>query len=94
MRLTKQSVNFTPDKDGTWNDNEFAKYYQVVNGIPMPQTDLIYFKTNFETNDEGNLTREGFFQIYSLQTINGADETWKDLKQLGYNENLIKTEKK
>jgi hypothetical protein len=34
----------------------------------------------FEVTEEGNLTANGFMQMYHLQTQNDPDETWNDLK--------------
>jgi len=64
------------------------------------QTFIIFFLFNNSTKDEikqhfncspkGDLTQHGFIQLYSLQTSAEPEETWRDLKSLGYDEQLKK----
>lgn len=39
---------------------------------------------NFDNINETELTRQGFLDMYHLQTIGDEDETWADLKAHGY----------
>lgn len=41
-------------------------------------------ETFFEVTEGGNLTTNGFMQMYHLQTQNDPEETWKDLKTCKY----------
>jgi len=47
-------------------------------------------KQHFNCSPKGDLTQHGFIQLYSLQTSAEPEETWRDLKSLGYDEQLKK----
>ncbi|QRW26974.1 EF-hand 1, calcium-binding site protein [Rhizoctonia solani] len=46
-------------------------------------------KDTLDVDDQGNLTFNGFIQIYQLQTENDEEETWRDLSAHGFDRNLI-----
>ena len=51
-------------------------------------------KDNFNVDEKGQLTKDGFLQMYHMQTEGGSflesfkrvapEETWADLQKLGY----------
>ncbi|KAJ2557707.1 hypothetical protein EV175_001187 [Coemansia sp. RSA 1933] len=86
---------YDKDKDGALNDAELAAFANFTNGEPFTEEDLEDIRSNLKCRDDGSLIREGFLQMYSLQTNAGdEDETWKDLKKHGYNEQLELVNKK
>jgi hypothetical protein len=91
--LEEVFTRFDKDGDGGWTDDEFDQYHQFVNGTPINPMVIINFKHQYGTTADGNFSLEGFVTFYVDQTIDDADETWKDLGKLGYNENLERNEK-
>ncbi len=91
---------FDVDKDGTLNDKEIGAYFAATNDMDfsddeeeeMEQEVLQEIKDNFETDDNGNLTKRGFLEMYQLQTLSEPQETWRDLQKHGYNEHFVKQE--
>ncbi|KAJ1665476.1 hypothetical protein IW140_003200 [Coemansia sp. RSA 1813] len=80
---------YDKDKDGALNDAELKAFAVFTNGEPFTAVDLEDIRGNLKCTENGDLKREGFLQMYSLQTNAGDDdETWKDLKKHGYNEKL------
>ncbi|THG95256.1 hypothetical protein EW145_g7992 [Phellinidium pouzarii] len=49
-----------------------------TNGSPLPKEAKEELEL-LDVTDEGNLTFQGFLQIYQLQTENDEEETWRDL---------------
>ncbi|KAJ1734931.1 hypothetical protein LPJ72_002124 [Coemansia sp. Benny D160-2] len=80
---------FDKDKDGALNDAELQAFATATNGEPAT-SDLEDIRSNLMCTKDGKLRKEGFLQMYNLQTNAGdEDETWKDLKKHGYDENLV-----
>ncbi|KAI9501558.1 hypothetical protein GGI26_002082 [Coemansia sp. RSA 1358] len=80
---------YDKDEDGALNYEELQAFATFTNGEPFSENDLEDIRTNLECTNDGKLLREGFMQMYSLQTNAGdEDETWKDLKMHGYNAEL------
>ncbi|KAJ2864408.1 hypothetical protein GGI22_001730 [Coemansia erecta] len=80
---------YDKDKDGALNDAELTAFATFANGEPFTEADLEDIRDHLKCTKDGSLLREGFLQMYSLQTNAGdEDETWKDLKKHGYNEEL------
>jgi hypothetical protein len=55
--------------------------------------EVINFKREYGTTDSGAFSLDGFVTFYVEQTIDDAEETWKDLTKLGYNKKLERSEK-
>ncbi|CEL52413.1 hypothetical protein RSOLAG1IB_00954 [Rhizoctonia solani AG-1 IB] len=60
-----------------------------TNGTPFPEETKEEMRDTLDVNDQGNLTFNGFIQIYQLQTENDEEETWRDLSAHGFDRNLI-----
>ncbi|KAF8682166.1 hypothetical protein RHS04_02779 [Rhizoctonia solani] len=60
-----------------------------TNGAPFPDETKEEMKDTLDVDDQGNLTFNGFIQIYQLQTENDEEETWRDLSAHGFDRNLI-----
>ncbi|GAB5587900.1 NEDD8 activating enzyme [Umbelopsis nana] len=60
------------DNKGSWTTEELNEFATQTNGKPE-------IETFFEVTEEGNLTTNGFMQMYHLQTQNDP-ETWNDFK--------------
>ncbi|ORY06716.1 hypothetical protein K493DRAFT_203001 [Basidiobolus meristosporus CBS 931.73] len=85
---------FDEDKDGALNEKELEAFSSATNGEPFDEDTIEEIKDNFDINDDGHLTKKGFYQMYHLQTLSEPEETWKDLKKHGYNDQLELTEEK
>ncbi|CAE6503550.1 unnamed protein product [Rhizoctonia solani] len=59
-----------------------------TNGAPFPEETKEEMKDTLDVTDQGNLTFNGFIQIYQLQTENDEEETWRDLSAHGFDRNL------
>ncbi|KAK9894530.1 hypothetical protein P389DRAFT_173520 [Cystobasidium minutum MCA 4210] len=64
------------------------RFGRDTNGQPLPEDQLEEMRTFLDCDNDGNLLFKGFMQMYSLQTSSEEEETWKDLRTHGYNENL------
>ena len=71
-----------------WSLADTQRFAVATNGKPFGTEELVEIADNLEHNKEGQLTLQGFLDFYHLQTTSHPDETWKDLKKLGYNEKL------
>ncbi|KAG2172705.1 hypothetical protein INT43_000052 [Umbelopsis isabellina] len=103
VQLLDDEENFTPrfeqvleeifkrfDKGnkGSWTTEEINEFATQTNGKPFDKETLEEIETFFEVTEGGNLTTNGFMQMYHLQTQNDPEETWKDLKTYGYDDSL------
>lgn len=71
-----------------WTEAELDAFSTVTNGGALPQESKDEIREFLDTDEEGNLKFSGFCQMYHLQSDNDADETWKDLAQLGFDDSL------
>jgi Ca2+-binding EF-hand superfamily protein len=77
------------DKDSFLNDYELNEFAKMCNGGEgFDELAMEEIKDNFEVSEEGYLTENGFLAMYSLQTNASPEETWKDLKNHGYDDKL------
>ncbi|KAI7830900.1 hypothetical protein BX661DRAFT_90361 [Kickxella alabastrina] len=104
VELLQDDMEFTPkceaalgeifdrydkDRDGALNEQELQAFATFTNGEPFSTVDLNDIRSNLDCTDDGSLLKGGFIQLYSLQTNAGDDEeTWRDIKKHGYNDNL------
>jgi hypothetical protein len=70
-----------------FNNNYFHLLYTYTYIYSAREEIKVHFDCSATS---GNLTRHGFVQLYSLQTCAEPEETWRDLKKLGYNDKLEK----
>ncbi|KAJ3055159.1 hypothetical protein HK097_011313 [Rhizophlyctis rosea] len=74
---------FDLDKDGKLNNAELDAFAVASNGEPFDDASLNDLFANFD-NDKGKLTKDGFLDMFHLQTLSDEDETYKDLEKHGY----------
>ncbi|KAI9137450.1 hypothetical protein BKA69DRAFT_1128192 [Paraphysoderma sedebokerense] len=86
---------YDKDNDNEWSLQELQNYAIDMNGVEFDADTLSeiysFFTTSPNSSDPDgrpNLTKAGFLELYHLQSTNDEDETWKDLKKLGYAEDL------
>ncbi|KAJ2803303.1 hypothetical protein H4R21_002085 [Coemansia helicoidea] len=80
---------YDKDGDGALNDAEIQAFARDTNGSEFSRGELDEIRGHLECTDDGALCREGFLELYHLQTSAGdEDETWKDLKKHGYDDSL------
>lgn len=83
---------YDKDQDGAWNHTELNDFFKCVNNVDVDKNTEDFLRKNFAKNRKGWITKEGFLQLYLSQTAGGADETWKDLGQLGFDQLLNPTD--
>lgn len=71
-----------------WSLADTQRFAMATNGREFGTEELIEIADNLEHNSKGQLTLQGFLDFYHLQTTSHPDETWKDLKKLGYDDKL------
>ncbi len=79
---------FDIDQDGALNDRELDQFALACNGNPFSESDRQQIKEFFDINQQESLTEKGFLEMYHTQTSAEPKETWRDLRKLGYNNNL------
>jgi len=61
------------------------KFHDAVNGGPLSSDAMDFlFCGEWELDDKGNITQDGFISFYLNQTFTDPTETINDLKKLGY----------
>ncbi|KAJ1735020.1 hypothetical protein LPJ61_000773 [Coemansia biformis] len=104
VKLLTDDMDFTPeceralgeifdryDRDGddALNEAELQAFARFTNGSEFSTEELADIRTNLVCTDAGALLKEGFLQLYHLQTAVGDDdETWRDLRKHGYDDCL------
>ncbi|KAI9096156.1 hypothetical protein DFS34DRAFT_624178 [Phlyctochytrium arcticum] len=83
-------ARFDVDKDNSLSREELDNFAIAANGEKFDDATLEELKESFDVTKEGNLTLDGFIDMYHLQTLSDEDETWKDLKKFGYNDQIEK----
>ncbi|KAJ2358895.1 hypothetical protein IWW50_003081 [Coemansia erecta] len=82
---------YDEDKDGMLSDTELQAFAKFTNGSEFGTDELTDIHDYLKCDERGWLLKEGFLQMYSLQTASGdTDETWRDLKKHGYDDELQK----
>ncbi|KAI8070635.1 uncharacterized protein B0P05DRAFT_550510 [Gilbertella persicaria] len=80
--------NFDKDKDGKWNRKEIQDFATATNGRPFEDSVIEEIIDSFEVDEQNNLLFTGFYQMYYMQTVSEPEETLKDFKKHGYDDNL------
>jgi Ca2+-binding EF-hand superfamily protein len=80
---------FDIDRDGRFSLEELKSFALAANGTALSDDDVEQITGFFDCVD-GMLTKAGFSDMYHTQTSGDEPETWKDLKKLGYNDQLMK----
>lgn len=76
-------------------EDELDTFTKAVNeGKTMSKEEKDEVREYFDVDKDGNLTLTGFLEMYHLQSGGEADETWKDLHALGFNDQLKEKEEK
>jgi hypothetical protein len=64
------------------------EFFLTVNGAPTDNNAIQFLKKNFNCNSKGWITLQGFMELYLSQTAGGVEETFNDLKKLGFDSRL------
>ena len=87
--LTEIFQRFDAASDGVLDEAELQSYARACNaGSEFDEDELQQMRDFFDCDDSGNLTLEGFKQMYQTQSGGEPAETLKDLKSLGYGPTL------
>lgn len=80
---------FDADRDGALNKKELEAFAVASKtGENLSQDEIKQLGTFFDTNANGDLTHKGFEQMYLMQTASTPEDTWRDIKALGYEKTL------
>jgi len=90
VALKEIFTRFDKDKDGSLNDEELDDFSRICNGEPFEEDSKQEIKSFFDVDEDSNLTLQGFLDMYHSQTSSEPQETWKDLKKMGYDDQLQK----
>ncbi|KAJ3286271.1 hypothetical protein HK104_009119 [Borealophlyctis nickersoniae] len=80
-------ARFDKDKDGALNRAELDEFAIASNGEKFDEASVRELLEAFD-NQDGKLTKDGFLDMFHLQTLSEEEETRKDLLKHGYNEKL------
>lgn len=87
--LNQVFARFDVDGDGLLSMEELQAFAAACNGgARLSDDEIEQVQDYFNTDDNGNLTPNGFGQMMHMQTQVRAEDTWRDLKALGYDESL------
>jgi hypothetical protein len=80
---------FDVDRDGALSKAELEAFAVASKtGENLSQDEIKQLGTFFDTNESGDLTHKGFEQMYLMQTASTPEDTWRDIKALGYDKTL------
>ncbi|KAH7107541.1 hypothetical protein BKA62DRAFT_683700 [Auriculariales sp. MPI-PUGE-AT-0066] len=77
-----------PSPDSVMDGAALDVWARDTNGVPFSQESIDEMKEYLDVDEQGNLTYKGFLQIYTLQTENDEEETWRDLSSHGFDRSL------
>jgi len=86
--MTDSAQSLPKREELYWEENDLQSFALATNGRKFTKDELNEVRMNLEHDDKGRLTCQGFMCFYHLQTTSHPDETWKDLKKLGYDKEL------
>eukprot|EP00931_Biecheleriopsis_adriatica_P008368 TRINITY_DN10956_c0_g1_i2.p1 TRINITY_DN10956_c0_g1~~TRINITY_DN10956_c0_g1_i2.p1 ORF type:complete len:260 (+),score=80.50 TRINITY_DN10956_c0_g1_i2:25-780(+) len=86
---------FDSDGDRFLNEEELRIFSRTANedGREFDQDEFDQIKEHFDWKDGKGLTLRGWQQMFHTQTGGEEEETWKDLKHLGYDGQLNRVQK-
>ncbi|KAL9939727.1 hypothetical protein V8E36_001544 [Tilletia maclaganii] len=77
-----------PPAGAVLSDAALDRFAFETNGAPFGAESKAEILEFLDVDELGRLTFEGFLSMYSLQTENDEDETWRDLATHGFDANL------
>ncbi|KAJ3414919.1 hypothetical protein HDV05_005868 [Chytridiales sp. JEL 0842] len=81
-------ARFDFDNDFALSNEELEAFAIATNGEKFEEDAIAELKKSFNVDANGNLTRQGFLEMYQLQTLSDPNETWRDLIKHGYSVRL------
>jgi hypothetical protein len=88
--LSEVFSRFDADGDGSWSVPELQAFVCACNGEEMDEDELSQLNA-FHVDAKGQMTRRGFFEMMHLQTMARPEDSWADLKALGYHDLRLKS---
>lgn len=82
--LTEIFSRFDADGDGSLSVPELQAFVRACNGGEEMDEDELSQLSAFHVDAKGQMTRRGFFEMMHLQTMARPEDSWADLKALGY----------
>ena len=86
--LSEVFCRFDADVDGAWSTAELQSFARTCNGGEEFGEAELSQVGEFTTDGQGRLTRRGFLEMMHLQTMARPEDTWADLRALGYDSAL------
>ncbi|KAE8214199.1 hypothetical protein CF327_g2377 [Tilletia walkeri] len=77
-----------PEENAVLSDAALDRFAFETNGAPFGAESKAEILEFLDVDEQGRLTFDGFLSMYSLQTENEEDETWRDLATHGFDANL------
>ncbi|PWN54369.1 hypothetical protein IE53DRAFT_383065 [Violaceomyces palustris] len=85
---TEVEKGVRPSKSAILTESDLDRFATLTNGSPLSQESKQEIADLLDTDQQGNLTFEGFLSMYTLQSDNEPQETFKDLQKLGFDSRL------
>ena len=86
-------VQFDADGDGALNTEELQAFARACNdGDGFQHDEMVEIKNIFDVTEGGALTCKGFLQMYHTQTVARPQDTWRDLRALGFDTQLTRVD--
>jgi hypothetical protein len=82
--LSEIFSRFDADGDGSLSVPELQSFVRACNDGEEMDEDELSQVNSFHVDVKGQLTRRGFFEMMHLQTMARPEDSWADLKALGY----------
>mmetsp|Transcript_35452 Transcript_35452/g.60761 ORF Transcript_35452/g.60761 Transcript_35452/m.60761 type:complete len:192 (-) Transcript_35452:235-810(-) len=87
--LAASFLRFDLDGDGKWCVAELQAFAECTNkGEKLSEEEALQTINFFDGATKGGLTKKGFFKMMHMQSKARSAATWRDMKALGYDENL------
>ncbi|KAF8610105.1 hypothetical protein BDV93DRAFT_6713 [Ceratobasidium sp. AG-I] len=86
--LTSSTRLHTSVENAYLDERGLDAWARDTNGAEFPDETKEEMRDTLDVTEKGDLTFEGFLQIYQLQTENDEEETWRDLSAHGFDRNL------
>ncbi|KAN0066207.1 hypothetical protein ACQY0O_000301 [Thecaphora frezii] len=77
-----------PTAQDVLTSSDLDAFALATNGAPFPEEAKEEIQEYLDTDDDDNLTFRGFCEMFHLQSDNEPQETWKDLRKCGFNDEL------
>ncbi|KAH6572795.1 hypothetical protein BASA60_006470 [Batrachochytrium salamandrivorans] len=86
--LTEIFTRFDKDGDGVFSQAEVDAFAIASNGSKFDSSTLEEIKEYFDVDSNGQLTLQGFLEMFQMQTLADTERTWERPEKHGYDDQL------